>query len=126
MEVQGLAHLLEHTVLLGSEKCPRENEFESYVEYRDGVTDACTDGDYTLFFFSIRHSFFREALDKFANFFIAPLLGQEHVNRAVEAVHNEFRASKSNDSMRLGQLTASLTKDGSPYRSFGFGNRMSL
>lgn len=75
-------------VLLGSEKYPTESDFESYVEYRDGRTDACTDGDYTLFFFNIRHCYFKEALDKFANFFIAPLLREERVVREFETVHD--------------------------------------
>ncbi|KAL5963175.1 Nardilysin [Taenia solium] len=126
MEVQGLAHLLEHMVLLGSEKYPAENEFESYVEYRGGSADACTDGDYTLFFFSIQHSYFREALDRFASFFFAPLLRQECVSQELETVHDEFIVSKSDESLRFGQLVASLANEGSPYRCFGFGNRTSL
>ncbi|KAL5104248.1 Nardilysin [Taenia crassiceps] len=126
MEVQGLAHLLEHMVLSGSEKYPAEEEFESYIDYRDGSSDACTEGDYTLFFFNIQRPYFKEALDRLANFFIAPLLRQEYISRGFETVHGEFNVCKSDDSLRLGQLMASLANVGSPYHSFGLGNRISL
>lgn len=73
---------------MGSEKYPRENDFDDYVEHRGGSSNACTDGDYTLFFFDIQRAHFEEALDKFANFFIAPLLSQDCVDRELEAVHS--------------------------------------
>ncbi|EUB61745.1 Nardilysin [Echinococcus granulosus] len=111
---------------MGSEKYPRENDFDDYIKRCGGSTNACTDGDYTLFFFDIQRLCFREALDKFANFFIAPLLSQDCVDRELEAVHSEFEASKLDDSRRLGHLMASFAKAGSPYRTFGFGNRTSL
>nr|CDS24652.1 nardilysin [Echinococcus granulosus] len=126
VEAQGLAHFLEHMVFMGSEKYPRENDFDDYIKRCGGSTNACTDGDYTLFFFDIQRLCFREALDKFANFFIAPLLSQDCVDRELEAVHSEFEASKLDDSRRLGHLMASFAKAGSPYRTFGFGNRTSL
>lgn len=30
-DVQGLAHFLEHMIFMGSEKYPKENEFDSYI-----------------------------------------------------------------------------------------------
>ena len=73
---------------MGSEKYPRENDFENYVSHRDGSSNACTEGDSTLFYFDIQRSHFKKALDKFANFFIAPLLRQDCVDRELEAVHS--------------------------------------
>ncbi|CDS41558.1 nardilysin [Echinococcus multilocularis] len=126
IEAQGLAHFLEHMVFMGSEKYPRENDFDDYVSHRDGSSNAYTDGDNTTFFFDIQHSYFEEALDKFANFFIAPLLSQDCVDRELEAVHSEFELYKADDSFRLDRLLMSLAKVGSPYRTFGVGNRTSL
>ncbi|VDM18659.1 unnamed protein product [Hydatigera taeniaeformis] len=126
LEAQGLAHFLEHMVFMGSEKYPRENDFDDYVEHRGGSSNACTDGDYTMFFFDIQRSHFEEALDKFANFFIAPLLSQDCVDRELEAVHSEFELCKADDTCRLDHLLSSFAKEGSPYRTFGVGNRTSL
>ncbi|KAL5104284.1 Nardilysin [Taenia crassiceps] len=126
IEAQGLAHFLEHMVFMGSEKYPRENDFDDYVNHRDGGSNACTDGDYTMFFFDIQRSYFKEALDKFANFFIAPLLSQDCVDRELEAVHSEFELCKADDSCRFDHLLTSFSKEGSPYRIFGVGNRISL
>ncbi|KAL5104318.1 Nardilysin [Taenia crassiceps] len=126
MEAQGLAHFLEHMVFMGSEKYPRENDFDDYVEHRGGGSNACTDGDYTMFFFDIQRVNFEEALDKFANFFIAPLLSQDCIDRELEAVHSEFELCKADDSCRFDHLLTSFSKEGSPYRIFGVGNRISL
>ncbi|KAL5961613.1 Nardilysin, partial [Taenia solium] len=126
VEAQGLAHFLEHMVFMGSEKYPRENDFDDYVEHRGGSSNACTDGDYTLFFFDIQRVHFEEALDKFANFFIAPLLSQDCVDRELEAIHSEFELCKADDSCRLDHLLTSFSKGDSPYHTFGVGNRTSL
>lgn len=75
-------------VFMGSEKYPRENDFDDYVSHHDGKLNANTWGDYTVFFFDIQRSSFKEALDKFANFFIAPLLKKDCVDRELEAVHS--------------------------------------
>ncbi|VDK25659.1 unnamed protein product [Taenia asiatica] len=101
VEAQGLAHFLEHMVFMGSEKYPRENDFDDYVEHRGGSSNACTDGDYTLFFFDIQRAHFEEALDKFANFFIAPLLSQDCVDRELEAIHSGWLNSSCAKQMTL-------------------------
>lgn len=31
-EIQGLAHFVEHMVFMGSEKYPKENEFDSFIK----------------------------------------------------------------------------------------------
>ena len=73
---------------MGSEKYPRENDFGDYVSHRDGWFNANTQGEFTAFFFDIQQPHFKEALDKFANFFIAPLLKKDCVDRELEAVHS--------------------------------------
>lgn len=73
---------------MGSEKYPRENDFDDYVSQRDGSSNACTDAEYTMFYFDIQRRHFEPALDKFANFFCAPLLNQDCIDRELEAVHS--------------------------------------
>lgn len=71
---------------MGSEKYPRENDFDDYVCHRDGSANACTEGDYTTFHFDVQRNYFKKALDRFANFFISPLLRKDCVDRELEAV----------------------------------------
>lgn len=33
-DIQGLAHFVEHMVFMGSEKYPKENEFDSFIKVR--------------------------------------------------------------------------------------------
>ncbi|KAM7533375.1 hypothetical protein Aperf_G00000118844 [Anoplocephala perfoliata] len=115
MEAQGLAHFLEHMIFMGSEKYPRENEFDDFVSHRDGSSNAYTEGDCTTFYFDVQQNYFRETLDKFANFFIAPLLLKECVDRELEAVDSEFELMKVVDYYRLCHLITQLSKPGSPF-----------
>ncbi|VDL58985.1 unnamed protein product, partial [Hymenolepis diminuta] len=85
-EAQGLAHFLEHMVFMGSEKYPRENDFDDYVCHRDGSVNAFTEGDNTTFYFDVQRNYFKKALDRFANFFISPLLRKDCVDCELEAV----------------------------------------
>ncbi|KAM7533316.1 hypothetical protein Aperf_G00000119047 [Anoplocephala perfoliata] len=115
MEAQGLAHFLEHMIFMGSEKYPRENEFDDFVSHRDGSSNAYTEGDCTTFYFDVQQNYFRETLDKFANFFIAPLLLKDCVDRELEAVDSEFELMKVVDYYRLCHLITQLSKPGSPF-----------
>ncbi|KAM7533559.1 hypothetical protein Aperf_G00000119016 [Anoplocephala perfoliata] len=126
VEAQGLAHFLEHMLFMGSEKYPRENDFDDYVSHRDGSSNASTEGDCTTFYFDVQRNYFREALDKFANFFVAPLLRKSCVDRELEAVDSEFELSKVEDYIRFCHLITQLSNPGSPYRLFSCGNRVSL
>ncbi|BHF83073.1 Nrd1 complex RNA-binding subunit [Sparganum proliferum] len=125
-EAQGLAHFLEHMVFMGSEKYPGENDFDEYVSQRGGSSNAFTDGEHTVFYFEIQWQHFKASLDRFANFFIAPLLGQDGVDRELEAVHSEFELAKAEDPCRSEHLLTSIAKENSPYRIFAYGNRKSL
>lgn len=33
-EIQGLAHFVEHMVFMGSEKYPKENEFDAFIKVK--------------------------------------------------------------------------------------------
>lgn len=67
-----------------------------------------------------------EALDKFAQFFIEPLMKKEAIQREREAIESEFQMSLPSDSSRRDQLLASLAKENSPVNSFSWGNLITL
>ncbi|XP_078353430.1 nardilysin-like [Oculina patagonica] len=124
--IPGLAHFLEHMVFMGSEKYPDENAFDAFIKKHGGSDNASTDCERTSFVFDVRRKYFRETLDRFAQFFISPLLKEDSVDREIQAVESEFRMSYQSDSVRKMQLLALLTEKGHPFGKFLWGNEETL
>ncbi|CAL8284270.1 unnamed protein product [Lota lota] len=122
----GLAHFLEHMVFMGSEKYPTENGFDAFLNKHGGSDNASTDCERTVFQFDVPRKRFREALDRWAQFFICPLMIRDAVDREVEAVDSEYQLAKPSDSHRKEMLFGSLAKPGHPMGKFGWGNAQSL
>ncbi|CAI2731637.1 unnamed protein product [Schistosoma spindalis] len=126
VEAQGLSHFLEHMVFMGSLKYPTENDFDAYLSQRGGTNNAWTGNEYTLFHFDVKRKHFASCLDKFANFFISPLLSKDSTDREINAVNSEFELAYTKDSSRLHYLIGHLSRKDSPYKLFGYGNCKSL
>lgn len=88
LEIQGLAHFLEHMVFMGSERYPEENDFDAFIKKCGGSDNACTDSEQTTFYFEIQEKHLRPAMDRFAQFFINPLMKRDAINREREAVES--------------------------------------
>ncbi|XP_064386894.1 nardilysin-like isoform X2 [Halichondria panicea] len=125
-QVQGLAHLLEHMVFMGSEKYPGENTFDAFTSKHGGFDNASTDYEKTVFQFSVHPQYFQEGLDMFAHFFASPSLLKQSLDREIEAVDNEFQTAVQNDGDRLERLIASVARPGHSFTNFVWGNRDSL
>lgn len=69
---------------------------------------------------------FPETLDRFAQFFIAPLFAESSSERELNAVHSEHSKNLQNDSWRKFQLSKHLAKEGHPYRKFSTGDKSTL
>uniref|UniRef100_A0A8C3FCE1 Nardilysin n=1 Tax=Chrysemys picta bellii TaxID=8478 RepID=A0A8C3FCE1_CHRPI len=85
-DLPGLAHFLEHMVFMGSLKYPDENGFDAFLKKHGGSDNASTDCERTVFHFDIQQKYFKEALDRWAQFFIHPLMIRDAIDREVEAV----------------------------------------
>uniref|UniRef100_A0AAY4BLX1 Nardilysin n=1 Tax=Denticeps clupeoides TaxID=299321 RepID=A0AAY4BLX1_9TELE len=125
-DLPGLAHFLEHMVFMGSEKYPAENGFDAFLKRHGGSTNASTDCERTLFQFDVQRKHFREALDRWAQFFICPLMIQDAIEREVEAVDSEYQLAKPSDSHRKEMLFGSLAKPKHPMGHFFWGNAQTL
>ncbi|XP_069544698.1 nardilysin-like isoform X2 [Brachyistius frenatus] len=125
-ELPGLAHFLEHMVFMGSEKYPAENGFDAFLKKHGGSDNASTDCERTIFQFDVQRKFFREALDRWAQFFICPLMIEDAVDREVEAVDSEYQLARPSDSHRKEMLFGSLAKPGHPMSKFCWGNAQTL
>ncbi|KAL5486683.1 hypothetical protein EMCRGX_G019194 [Ephydatia muelleri] len=122
-DVPGLAHLLEHMVFMGSEKYPGENSFDTFTAKHGGYGNACTGCEKTVFEFCIHQPYFREALDRFAQFFVSPQLLEGSLDREIEAVDNEFQDAFQSDKNRIEQLFGSCIANPShPASKFMWGN----
>ncbi|TNN40007.1 Nardilysin [Liparis tanakae] len=125
-DLPGLAHFLEHMVFMGSQKYPSENGFDSFLKRHGGSDNASTDCERTVFQFDVQRRSFKEALDRWAQFFISPLMIRDAIDREVEAVDSEFQLAKPSDSQRKEMLFGSLAKPGHPMGKFGWGNAKTL
>ena len=106
-EYLGLAHFLEHMLFIGTKKYPEVNAYQTYINAHGGSSNAYTALDHTNYFFDIQPEYFRGAMDRFAQFFIAPLLDPAYVDREKNAVHSEYQLQTKNDGWR-GYLTQKL------------------
>ncbi|CAM4606798.1 unnamed protein product [Caretta caretta] len=117
-DLPGLAHFLEHMVFMGSLKYPDENGFDAFLKKHGGSDNASTDCERTVFHFDIQQKYFKEALDRWAQFFIHPLMIRDAIDREVEAVDSEYQLARPSDANRRELLLGSLARPGHPMKKF--------
>jgi insulysin len=123
---QGLAHFLEHMLFLGTEKFPSVTDFDAYLKRNAGINNAYTAEDRTNYFLEVRHEAFEGALDRFSQFFIAPLFDARFTEREMNAVASEHQKNLENDLWREQQLHTLAYAPGHPARHFGTGSKETL
>lgn len=97
---EGLAHFLEHMLFLGTEKYPDPDEYGDFISRHGGRHNAYTAQDHTNYFFEIAAGQLEGGLDRFAQFFVAPLFDADYVAREVNAVHSEYMLQMREDGWR--------------------------
>ena len=65
---------------MGTEKYPDENEYQKFIENNGGMTNAYTSLSDTNYQFEISTQAFPEALERFSQFFICPLMLKDSVD----------------------------------------------
>ncbi|GLX77537.1 peptidase M16 [Thalassotalea insulae] len=123
---QGLAHFLEHMLFLGTEKYPDGSEYQQFISQYGGTNNAWTATEHTCFFFDIHHLHFAEALDRFSQFFIAPLLSEEFVNKERKNIDAEFKLKLKDDIRRLYDVHKETINPAHPFAKFSVGNTETL
>ena len=125
-EREGLAHFLEHMLFLGTEKYPDVAEYGNFINANGGYHNAYTTSDHTNYHFEVRHEALATALDRFAQFFIAPTFNADFTGREVNAVHNEAMRHVQNDIWRIFSVSSELYEPSSVERKFAIGNKDTL
>jgi insulysin len=91
-----------------------------------GFSNAFTCEEHTNYFFDVNPDGLYGALDRFAQFFIAPLFDPSGTEREMRAVDSENKKNLNNDHWRLNQLEKHLASPNHPYHKFGTGNLETL
>ncbi|KAI9981131.1 hypothetical protein PInf_010554 [Phytophthora infestans] len=107
-DIPGLAHFCEHMLFLGTAKYPDENSYSVFLNAHGGSSNAFTSGRDTNFYFDVGAAHLHEALDRFAQFFIAPLFTASATEREMNAVDSESTNYLQDDSWR-NKKTLSVT-----------------
>ncbi len=123
---EGLAHFLEHMLFLGTEKYPHAGEYQEFIARHGGSYNAYTAAENTNYFFDIDNSQLDPALDRFAQFFVAPLFSPEYVERERKAVHSEYLAKLKDDGRREWDIYRELMNPDHPGAKFSVGNLTTL
>lgn len=125
-ERQGLAHFLEHMLFLGTEKYPDGSEYQKFISQYGGSHNAWTATEHTCFFFDIHHQYFSEALARFSDFFISPLLSEEFVYKERQNIDAEFKLKLKDDIRRLYDVHKETINPAHPFSQFSVGNLETL
>lgn len=118
----GLAHFLEHMLFLGTKKYPQAGEYQAYISAHGGQHNAYTAHEHTNYFFDVDAQYLEPALDRFAQFFIAPLFTPQYVEREKNSVHSEYQAKRKDDGMRLYYAWKQVTSPEHPLSHFDVGS----
>ena len=117
----GLAHFLEHMLFLGTEKYPDAAEYGRFITEHGGSRNAYTSFENTNYFFDVNSADLPVALDRFAQFFIAPRFDAQYVEREKNAVEAEYQMGLKSDSRRELDVLQEVFNQDHPYSQFSVG-----
>ncbi|WP_175404459.1 insulinase family protein [Endozoicomonas atrinae] len=118
----GLAHFLEHMLFMGTEKYPDVDSYSEFIRANGGSSNAYTADVRTNYYFDINSDQLKPALDRLAQFFIAPKLDPNYVEREKNAVDSEYRLHAREDGWRLFMALNSTSNPDHPKSRFNIGS----
>lgn len=125
-DIPGVAHFLEHMLFLGTEKYPDENHYSAFLSSHGGSSNAYTSAEDTNFYFDVAAEHLAQALDAFAQFFLAPLMNEGATEREMSNVDSENSNNLFHDAWRYQQLRNSMAHARHPMHKFGTGSCATL
>eukprot|EP00903_Cladosiphon_okamuranus_P005475 g5460.t1 len=125
-QLAGLAHFHEHMLFLGTEKYPEEGQFENFLTQHGGSSNAYTATESTNYYFDVKSSQLRGAMDRFAQFFQTPLFAESALERELQAVDSEHSNNKNEDTWRIYQVLKATANPSHAFSKFGSGNYETL
>ncbi len=122
----GLAHYLEHMVLMGSKKYPEPSSFSEFLQKHGGSHNASTAPHRTAYYFEVENGALKEATDRLADALAEPLLDPINADRERNAVNAELTMARSRDGMRIWQVRSETLNPQHPNSRFSGGNLETL
>lgn len=119
---QGLAHLLEHMLFMGSRHLPKPNSMNDLVERCGGSINAWTGTEYANFHFSCQSEALPNLIPAFADMLRAPLLDKNALEKEIHAIDAEFQFKRKDDLRRLYQIHKETCNPAHPFAKFSVGN----
>ncbi|MCE0732978.1 insulinase family protein [Halomonas sp. G15] len=125
-DLAGLAHFLEHMLFLGTEPYPEADAYQGYLTRHGGSHNAFTAPQDTNYFFDIEPDALEGALDRFSQFFIAPLFNADRLESERNVVHSEYMARIRDEGRRENDVLDRLLNPEHPFTGFSVGSRETL
>ena len=125
-EHPGLAHFVEHMLFIATDKYPEIDGFTDFIGKNGGSRRAYTGSDRTTYYFSIKQNRLPEALDRFAQLFIAPTFDPDYTEREKESVQAEYQVQFKQDNWRAQSVHRRLFHPDYPGSRFNIGSLESL
>ncbi|MTD28328.1 pitrilysin [Erwinia sorbitola] len=122
----GLAHYLEHMVLMGSKRYPQPDNLAEYLKKHGGSHNASTASYRTAFYLEVENDALQPAVDRMADAIAEPLLDPINADRERHAVNAELTMARSRDGLRMAQVGAETLNPQHPSSRFSGGNLETL
>ena len=123
---EGLAHFVEHMLFIATEKYPEVDGFTDFVLKHGGSYSAYTGSDRTTYHFQLKADRLPEALDRFAQFFVASRFDPDYVEREKESVQSEYQLQSKQDEWRGFAVDKRLFNPAHPTSRFNIGSLETL
>lgn len=122
----GLAHYLEHMVLMGSKRYPQPDNLAEFLKKHGGSHNASTASYRTAFYLEVENDALQPAADRLADAIAEPLLDPVNADRERNAVNAELTMARSRDGLRMAQVGAETLNPDHPSSRFSGGNLETL
>ena len=125
-DLPGAAHLLEHLLCMATEYHPGKNDYQDQVSRHGGDSNDILLSDHTNYWFAIQNSGFIEVLKHFSEFFKCPLINEDCIATAIDAINQEHQIfSKEVLNIVFHILTQKASRT-HPIHKFAIGNSETL
>lgn len=125
MDFQGMAHYLEHMLFMGSESFPEPDGYMNFAAENGGSSNAYTSSEITNYMITIENQAFPEALHRLSEFFSAPILDPDYIQKEKNAVNAEWSMRRESEGRSIYRLQRELLGD-HPANRFTIGNLETL
>lgn len=125
-DMPGLAHLLEHSIMMGSKEFPEESSFMKFIAQRGGYENACTKMNETAYEMEIGVEHLEEVLYRLSRNFKNPLFNVSSIRKELKAIENEFEIALVDESIKHFQVLLHNLPQTNLLHRFAWGNAKSL